>query len=169
MLCSHRSSHALQFVLIFLTINKIHGCFITQHPLWPVDLSFWLPYSHHSAPFPSAAPIPLPVSEMVLSCGSLHRGSAYWALAMWKQRAGSSGPNGVAVTVEESFTAPDPVFFYLDDLVVYCSAVAAWLSTGLICHPMKKQDTAGTQQSGTQRACYVGAWMEKMRGQIGRL
>lgn len=106
-LCSHRSSHALQFVLIFLTINKIHGCFITQHPLWPVDLSFWLPYSHHSAPFPSAAPIPLPVSEMVLSCGSLHRGSAYWALAMWKQRAGSSGPNGVAVTVEESFTAPD--------------------------------------------------------------
>lgn len=88
---------------------------------------------------------------MVLSCGSLHHGCACWARAMWKQRAcssgwrrrrrqeagweGESGGGGR----RGSFAAPNLVFFRSGELVVYCLAVAAWFSTGLICHPIKKR------------------------------
>lgn len=37
------------------------------------------------------------------------------------------------------FAAPNPVFFHSGGLVVYCSAVAAWFSTGIICHPIKNR------------------------------
>ena len=87
---------------------------------------------------------------MVLSCGSLHHGCACWARAMWKQRAcssgwrrrrqeagwkGESGGGGR----RGSFAALNLVFFRSGELVVYCLAVAAWFSTGLICHPIKNR------------------------------
>lgn len=89
---------------------------------------------------------------MVLSCGSLHHGCACWARAMWKQRACSSGWRRRRRRQEAgwegesggggrrgSFAAPNLVFFRSGELVVYCLAVAAWFSTGLICHPIKKR------------------------------
>lgn len=52
--------------------------------------------------------------------------------AGWKGESGGGGRRG-------SFAAPNLVFFRSGELVVYCLAVAAWFSTGLICHPIKKR------------------------------
>lgn len=160
-------SYGSCFLFNFQTDRKYY-CFITQWSptLRPVDLSFWL----RQSPFCSIslAAITLSVSEMVLSCGSLHHGCACWARAMWKQRACFSGQREAgagwkeavwrAVAVKGSFAAPNPVFFHSGGLVVYCSAVAAWFSTGLICHPIKTGQHWYTQ-SGSQWACYVLARM----------
>lgn len=52
--------------------------------------------------------------------------------AGWEGESGGGGRRG-------SFAAPNLVFFRSGELVVYCLAVAAWFSTGLICHPIKKR------------------------------
>ncbi len=67
-----------------------------------------------------------------------------------------------AVAERGSFAAPNPVFFHSDELVVYCSAMAAWFCTGLICHPIKTGQHWHTR-SGSQWACYVPARMGKIR------
>lgn len=114
---------------------------------------------------------------MVLSCGSLHHGCACWARAMWKQRACSSGRREAGagwkealwrgVAAKGSFAAPGPVFFHSDELVVYCSAMAAWFSTGLICHSIKTGQH-WCRQSGSQWACYALARMGKIRRKRAR-
>lgn len=41
--------------------------------------------------------------------------------------------------MKRSFAEPNLVFFHSGNFLVYCSAVAAWFSTGLICHPIKNR------------------------------
>lgn len=48
-----------------------------------------------------------------------------------------------------SFAPPNRVFFHSGKLVVYCPAMAAWFSIGLICHPIKTEQHWYTQ-SGNQ-------------------
>lgn len=122
-----------------------------------------------------------------LSCNHTVRiwdGVKLWLIAPWLCLLGMShveavgmllGPEGGRSRVKGSSMessgseGPKPVFFHSGGLLVYCSAVAAWFSTGIICHPIKTGLHWYTQ-SGSQWACYVLARMGKIRGKrkIGR-
>lgn len=79
---------------------------------------------------------------MVLSCGSLHRGlcrlgaSHVEAAGVLLRAKGGRQEQGGE---EDPFAAPNPVLFHSAELLVYSSAAAARLSTGLICHPIKSR------------------------------
>lgn len=81
-------------------------------------------------------------------CGS----SGHAPQARGRQEQGGGKAVWRAAALKGSFTAPNPVFFHSGELVVYFSAVAAWFSTGLICHPIKKQDTTGRTRSRSQKS-----------------
>lgn len=87
-----------------------------------------------------------------------------WLIAPWLYLLGTSHVEAVGMllrpeggwnrvkgsSMESSGSeGPKPVFFHSGGLLVYCSAVAAWVSTGIICHPIKTGQHWYTQ-SGSQ-------------------
>ena len=66
-------------------------------------------------------------------CGS----SGHAPQARGRQEQGGRRHYGEKWQRRDPSQLPNPVFFHSDELVVYCSAMAARFSTGLICHPIK--------------------------------
>lgn len=65
------------------------------------------------------------------------KSSGHTPKARERQEQGGREALWRAVAAKGSFAAPNLVFFHSDERVVYCSAMVAWFSTGLICHPIK--------------------------------